>query len=148
MRAYRLTRAKFGFSGAGSLRASGRWHWAGVPMIYSADSIALAVLETLVHARKDQIPDDYVFCEIDLEDASVEVVSHHELPEDWTWAEPIDTRTIGTDWMKSRRSVALLVPSVVIQKEQNLLLNPEHLEFVRVKISGPQPFKFDPRLFR
>jgi RES domain-containing protein len=117
-------------------------------MIYSADSIALAVLETLVHARKDQIPDDYVFYEIDLDDDSVEVAKNRELPADWTSAVPQDARTFGTEWMKSRRSIALLVPSFVIRQELNLLLNAEHSEFLRVRVTGPQPFKFDSRLFR
>ncbi len=149
MRAFRLTRAKYAtFSGRGSLLASGRWHWAGVPMIYSAESRALAVLETLVHATKDQIPSDYVFYEIILDDASIERMPLEELPRDWTLAEPTEARTVGSEWMKSRRSAALLVPSVVIPQELNLLLNPEHSEFSQVQVIGPEAFQFDPRLFR
>ncbi len=117
-------------------------------MIYSADSIALAVLETLVHARKDQIPDDYVFYEMELHDDFVELLKDGELPADWTSSDPQDARTFGTEWMKSRRSIALLVPSVVIRQQLNCLLNAEHAEFFRIRVTGPQPFKFDSRLFR
>jgi RES domain-containing protein len=69
------------------------------------------------------------------------------LPADWKVSEPSDARDFGTTWMKSRRSLALVIPSVVIPEEHNLPLNPEHPQFPRVRISGPHPFEFDPRLF-
>lgn len=149
MRAFRLTRSKyFPFSGRGSLLASGRWHWAGVPMIYCADSRALAILETLVHARKDQIPSDYVFYEIEIEDSAIEFAEPASLPHNWRAVEPGETRDWGTGWLKSQRSAAMLVPSVVVPQERNLLLNPEHSGFSRIRISGPYQFQFDTRLFR
>jgi RES domain-containing protein len=148
MRAFRLTRIRFSaLSGRGSLLASARWHWAGVPMIYCADSRALAVLETLVHTRKDQVPSDYVFYELAVEDASIESVPAANVPKDWKADDPLATRDFGTDWMRSRRSMGLRVPSVVIYEESNLLLNPEHPDFAGVRIIGPQPFEFGRRLF-
>lgn len=84
MRAYRLTRSKYpAFSGRGSLLANGGWHWAGVPVVYCAESRALAVLEALVHTRKDQIPSDYVFFELVIDDSVVRMLSTHEIPADW-----------------------------------------------------------------
>lgn len=42
--------------------------------------------------------------------------------------------------MKSQSSVGLVVPSVVIPEERNLLINPEPLDFQScVRIVGPQP---------
>ena len=144
MRAFRLTRAKYAaFSGRGSLLAGARWHWAGNPMIYCADSRALAVLETLVHTRKDQIPSDYVFYEVDLEDISIERITAERLPGDWREPERSRARDFGSEWMRSRRSLALLVPSVVIPEEHNLLLNPEHPSFFQLRILGPQRFEFE-----
>lgn len=149
MQAYRLTRAKYAaFSGRGSLFANGRWHWAGVPMVYCAASRALAVLEALVHTKKDQIPADYVFYEIFLNKSAVHSLSRRHLPADWRRAEPFDARTMGTEWTISYRSVGLIVPSVVIPEECNLLLNPEHPDFQSsTKIVGPLAFEWDPRLF-
>ncbi len=148
MRAYRLTRAKYpAFAGRGSLLANGRWHWAGVPIIYCAESRALAVLETLVHARKDQIPSDYVFYEVILDDSMIEIISRDQVPQDWRAMEPSATRSVGTRWMESRRSLGLVVPSVVIPDERNLLLNPEHPDLTSIQVAGPQPFQWDPRLF-
>ena len=148
MRAFRLTRAKYAaLSGRGSLLASARWHSVGNPMIYCADSRALAVLETLVHTRKDQIPSDYVFFEVDVEDISIERIAAERLLGDWREAEPSQARDFGSEWMRSRRSLALLVPSVVIPEEHNLLLNPEHPGFSQLRILGPRRFEFDQRLF-
>jgi RES domain-containing protein len=62
--------------------------------------------------------------------------------------EPSAARDFGTTWMKSRRSLALAIPSVVIPEEHNLLLNPEHPDLTDVRISGPHSFEFDARLFR
>jgi RES domain-containing protein len=149
MRAYRLTRSKYpAFSGRGSLLANGRWHWAGVPAVYCAESRALAVLEALVHTRKDQIPADYVFFELTIDNSAVRMLSIDETPPDWRETEPREARTLGTEWMNSRSSVALAIPSVVIPEERNLLLNPEHADFaLHVHILGPQPFEWDQRLF-
>ena len=148
MRAYRLTRAKYAaFSGTGSILVNGRWHWAGVPMIYCAESRALAVLETLVHARKDQIPSDYVFYEVVVDESGIEAVSSDEAPQGWRATEAAASRTFGTKWMQSRRSLALTVPSVVIPEERNLLLNSEHVAFASIQVDGPRSFHFDPRLF-
>ena len=130
MRAYRLTRSKYpAFSGTGSLFANGRWHWAGVPVVYCAESRALAVLEALVHTRKDQIPSDYVFFELVIDDSLIRVLSSREIPVDWREIEPVHARTVGAEWMKSWSSVGLIVPSVVIPDERNLLINPELPDF-------------------
>lgn len=149
MRAYRLTRSKYpAFSGRGSLLANGRWHWAGVPVVYCAESRALAALEALVHTRKDQIPSDYVTFELMIDDSVVRILSTLEVPADWREIEPVQAGTVGTEWMKSQSSAGLVVPSVVIPEERNLLLNPEHPDFQSgVRIVGPQPFEWDPRLF-
>ena len=80
--------------------ANGRWHWAGVPTVYCAESRALAVLEALVHTRKDQIPADYVFFELDIDDSAVRTLSSSEIPVDWRGNEPEGARTVGTEWIE------------------------------------------------
>ena len=109
MRAYRLTCSKYpAFSGRGSLLANGRWHWAGVPAVYCAESRALAVLEALVHTRKDQIPSDYFFFELHIDDLAVRTESTSEMPVDWRGTEPEGARAFGTEWLKRRSSVGLV----------------------------------------
>lgn len=148
MRLYRLTRSRYSaFNGRGSLLASGRWHWAGVPVIYTAESRALAALETLVHTRKDQIPTDYVLLEIEVDDSQIASILEKDLPTDWRESEPQGSRDFGDEWVRSQRSVAVSVPSIVIAQERNVLFNADHPNFNWVRVSPPQPFWWDHRLF-
>jgi hypothetical protein len=45
-------------------------------------------------------------------------------------------------------SAVLRVPSILVPGESNLLLNPQHPQFKRLKISKPEPFDFDGRLWK
>jgi RES domain-containing protein len=42
----------------------------------------------------------------------------------------------------------LSVPSAVIPKERNYILNPAHPDFARIVFASPEPFDFDDRLAR
>ena len=57
-------------------------------------------------------------------------------------------KDLGTAWVKSARTAVLRVPSVVIPRETNVLLNPAHPDFDRIRIGGPEPFSFDPRMWK
>ena len=57
------------------------------------------------------------------------------------------SRGYGDAWQTSRRSLLLLVPSVVARMELNVLINPEHAEFPRITHSLHQPVWWDRRLF-
>lgn len=53
--AYRLTQRRYqddAYSGVGSLRRNGRWHRAGIPVVYTAASPAVAILEVMVHVER------------------------------------------------------------------------------------------------
>ncbi len=57
-------------------------------------------------------------------------------------------RNIGSGWLKSRTSAVLRVPAVTIRGEFNYLLNPEHKDFGRIVNGLPEPFVFDPRMWK
>ncbi|MBI3591965.1 MAG: RES family NAD+ phosphorylase, partial [Nitrospirae bacterium] len=42
----------------------------------------------------------------------------------------------------------LRVPSAVIPDEYNLVLNPKHGDFIKIKIGKPQPFTLDERIWK
>ncbi|HZQ55388.1 MAG TPA: RES family NAD+ phosphorylase [Bryobacteraceae bacterium] len=46
--------------GEGARRVGGRWHSIGHPVVYMAESVALAVLENLVHMTRQDFPRGYV----------------------------------------------------------------------------------------
>ena len=52
------------------------------------------------------------------------------LPEDWMEEPaPASTAEIGDSWLESQSSLALVVPSVVVPRETNYLINPSHSYF-------------------
>jgi RES domain-containing protein len=112
-------------------------------MLYCASTLSLACLEALVHVSIDELPPDYVY--------SIAEVPVSSGVETAAWAHGFlndekRTREAGREWADSRRTLALEVPSVIIQIEFNVLLNPGHPDFEAVKWSQPVPFVFDQRL--
>jgi len=67
-------------------------------------------------------------------------------PERKSPAPGILTKDIGTDWANSMETVVLSVPSAVVDRELNYLLNPGHPDFSLINFDPPEPFEFDPRL--
>ena len=143
MRFWRLARQRYAtLDGYGSHLYGGRWNHAGLAMVYCAEHLSLAVLEVLVHLEVDpeDFPVDYVKIPIDLP-GSINLDRLERLPGDLN-----DTKELGSDWFRARRTLGLLVPSIVVPEERNLLLNPEHPEFQRLQVKDAQPFRFDIRL--
>ncbi|MGD0771893.1 MAG: RES domain-containing protein [Candidatus Solibacter sp.] len=64
-------------SGEGARLYGGRYNPKGIPAVYTAQSISLALLEILVHLEKSEIPEDYVAMGIELDRRQV-----HGLPEE------------------------------------------------------------------
>lgn len=150
MRVWRLTRAAYAadpLAGHGAAIAGGRWNSPGVRMAYTSTSRPLAVLEMLVHVTRDTVPPEMVLLPIDVPDRSIADVP--ALPADWLdLPYSAGARRLGDAWIEQKRSLALLVPSVVLQSERNLLLNPAHPELRSVRVRAPEPMSFDRRLFR
>ena len=67
---YRISKARYknDISGTGAKLYGSRWNIAGVPMLYTAENISLAVLEILVHLQDVEIPTDYWLVKIQVPD--------------------------------------------------------------------------------
>ena len=150
MRVYRLTNrrdATQAFSGEGARRVAGRWHPTGVRVVYTSSSVALALIENLVHFDPDDLAAIGFLYEVDVPDALVETPPLSDLPADWNHPKRSDhARAYGREWVTSKRSLALAVPSVSVPQERNVLINPEHAAFAHLAVGGPSPFLFDQRL--
>jgi len=136
-------------SGAGAKATGGRWNEAGTAMVYTASSRALACLETVVHLNAAGLPLNRYLVEIDVPDdliASAEVVDPRKLV-GWD-ANPAGRASIafGTNWVRSNRSALLLVPSVIVPEESNLLINPGHPDATRVIARKVRKWLYDPRM--
>lgn len=148
MKLYRIAEEQFArdLTGEGARLYGGRWNPKGIPMIYTAESVALAALEVLVRLAT---PKHYCRVIYDIpESASMETVTDADLPTNWLLPYP-NTRLIelGKRWSQERRSLLLQVPSAVVRGEGwNYLINPLHPEFSTVTIIDNAPFEYDFRL--
>lgn len=150
---WRITRAPFAdLSGEGARRFGGRWNPVGIPLVYATTSLALAVLETLVHTDPDLLPDDLVAMRLEVPPLSLETHTDATLPSGWR--EEIGSahaQAFGATWAGDRRSALLLLPSVLLpaqaaSPEVNVIINPLHPEMDGIRIVEQIPFTFDPRL--
>lgn len=170
MQLFRITTEKWArdLSGNGGLYVSGRWHHKGIPVIYTATTRALAVLEKVVHVDPAATPDKFVIITLELPNNSLfQEVPIEMLPKDWGKlsynlanttrfpASLIQSETtttlladMGTAWLKGKASLALRVPSAILPKEHNVLLNPAHEQAKDIKLLSVDPFEFDPRLLK
>jgi RES domain-containing protein len=150
MEAFRIVKKRHvltAFSGDGARMFGGRWNRPGVPMVYAAHTRALAALEALAHFAGAERRIEFVTFAIEVPDELVLRSSPEDLPPDWRREEPSpSTQEIGSRWQLGGKSVALLVPSVLIPQEYCILLNPEHPDARRVMVRYPEPFQFDARL--
>lgn len=141
---------KNAFSGVGALIYGGRWNPKGVPVVYMSESLALASLELLVRLSKQE--KDHAFLAIPVlipGDVSVEALDIKKMPKGWRDCKtPLVTQEIGNRWVKEGRSAVLKVPSVIVPSEYNLVVNPRHADFTKIKPGPPQSFSFDPRLWK
>jgi RES domain-containing protein len=125
------------FDTRGATLQQGRWHSIGTRVVYAAEHVSLAVLETLIHAGGRKIP-PRVMTRITVPD---------ELPlERAAWMEMPHSQAFGDDWFREQRTAVLSVPSIAVNKlELNYLLNPHHPDFSQITQQEPQDFVFDPR---
>ena len=136
------------FDGEGAGIAGGRWNRIGIPMIYTADSLALAVLEITVHLSQEDLLQKFYFrSRVQFDSSLVNTLDPIEIPDDWDSLPPSEsTQNIGTQWASSQKSVILKVPSTVVREEFNYLINPIHPKFKKLLIGNPEPVVFDPRI--
>jgi RES domain-containing protein len=139
--------AKLAFRAEGARLFGGRWNSPGHPVVYTAQSLALAALEILVHVDSDKLLQDYVAIPVTVDPQLITQVEESALPNNWR-AYPASkaTRTIGAAWISEGVLPVLQVPSAVIPTEFNFLLNPSHKDFRKLRIGKPQLFRFDRRL--
>ena len=152
MRLWRICRAIHAadaFFGEGARLYGGRWNSQGVTVVYTSPSLALAAVETFIHLEPNLRPDDLFSIAADLpDDIATERLDLNSLPRKWYALRDESLWTSGDRWIRAGETIALHVPSAAIQGEWNVLLNPAHSDFPKLKIVKPRPFQFDLRMFR
>ncbi len=150
MRAFRIADRRHPiFDGTGAMLHGGRWNTAGRPVIYAAETFAGALLEVLVHANTSRIPRYHAMIQIAIpDDVRVESVDSGALS---GWNDPDQTisRAFGDEWLDGRRTAVMLVPSVVTDgRERNVIINPSHPDFRKIRAYEPEEVRWDKRLLR
>ena len=117
-------------TGAGAAKTPGRWNDKDDHVIYTAPSIAIAVLETATYVDAAGLPLNRYLVEITIPRPAWkqrEVINVSSLPATWD-AVPAGRGSVrfGSDWLSSKRSPILVVPSVIIPEENATLINPKH----------------------
>ena len=149
-RFYRLVKAHYvatAFDGAGAKTYGGRWNSKGQPCVYLASSIALCLLETLVHLADSDILPSFTLLAIEIPEQHIMRLDSALLPTDWQQdPAPESTKLIGDEWLSNQSSLLLEVPST-ITGEFNALFNPSHPAAIQALSSiTPQQFTIDARL--
>jgi RES domain-containing protein len=151
MLVYRISQTKF----AGSLVApgfAGRWNSEGVSMIYTAGSASLSCLEVLAHKSGSALDSgkfSMAVIEISDEILTEEVKLNQLQILNAEWFKVLNypiTQKIGNQWISEMKTSFLKVPSAIVDREYNYLLNPKHPDFLKIKILDITSFSFDNRL--
>lgn len=152
MEVFRLSREKFSkdLSGKGAALKGARWNSPGVELIYTASNRSLSMAEVAVHFTYATLPGDYMMITIFIpDDISILKLGHTDLPPDWNaFPHPVSTQTIGDQFIAGHRYCLLQIPSVVTQGDYNILINPNHSEFSKIRIISAEKFPFDKRIFK
>jgi len=136
-------------NGTGAKMTGGRWNSKGTPLVYCAMNIALATLETVHYLRSGGLPFNRCLVRIDIPDRVWDARRVLDpLPGGWD-AIPagLAARTTGDAWIASGDSALLLVPSVIVPDEYNVLINPHHGDAGTIVATTLKRWTYDPRFF-
>ena len=151
MTVWRLaSRGHAALDGEGPRLFGSRWTPRGLPAVFASATLSLAALERFVHTDPDLEPTDLVAVEIEIKaNIRIESVADSGFPSNWReYPAPVELTSIGERWLREAKTVALLVPSVVVPRERNFIINPEHGDFDKLTVAAPEPFSFDPRMWK
>jgi RES domain-containing protein len=143
---WRITRKPFltqALEGLGAKKYGGRWNSKGFAVIYTSESLELAMLEALVHLDIDLLPKDVYQIGFELDDQFVASLPS-PLPRGWDSLPPYspNVQAVGDRWIRSGSPLGLRVPASVLPSRSNVLINPSHPEIRRLREieRGPLPW--------
>lgn len=135
-------------SGTGAKLYGGRWNRRGTPLLYFAESRSLAALETLVHVSYLTLPPDLQLLTAEVHEALLLTYARSNFTK-MTKAKETEHlfKEAGEKWITSAKSLGLIVPSIIIPGDHNILINPMHPDMSKLKTRKIEDFVFDARIF-
>lgn len=146
---YRLAIPQYAddLSGEGAAVFGGRWNSPGLKAVYASEHISLCILEILARTQLDINPPAYQLITIEFPGTNMTVIKLSELKTGWK--QHIEyTQWIGEEFLKNNNSLVLQVPSSILERENNFLLNPLHKNYRQVKILNIESLDLDRRLMQ
>ncbi len=147
MIAYRLATTQYAddISGEGASIYGGRWNPVGNKALYVSQNISLSILEILARTQVKISPLNYQLITLEFPDSLMTEIKISQLKEGWK--KHIEyTQWIGEEFLKDNKSLAMQVPSAIVEREYNFILNPLHKDFNKVKILKIEALNLDERL--
>lgn len=126
----------------------GRWNSAGNKVIYTYETVTLALLENLVRRQGVGFNSDFKIMFIEIpDDAVVESITETDL--EAGWRDPNDysqCQPLGDRWFSAVEALVLKVPSAVMPLSYNFVVNTLHPDYPRVSLVGVTDLMPDPRI--
>lgn len=137
-------------SGKGAALRGARWNHAGEHAVYASTSISLAAWETRAHfGQGGRLPWNRFLVRMDVPAevwAAREVVAQ-ALPIGWdAIPEGLVSRALGSKWLSAVRTALQVVPSVIVNEEHNVIINPAHADAKHIKAVKVRRFVYDHRV--
>jgi RES domain-containing protein len=138
-------------SGKGAAAKGTRWNAPGEHLTYTSTSISLAAWETRAHLGRQgtKLPFNRILVRVDVPDAvwAARETLATPLPVGWDVVpEGRVSRSLGSAWLARGQSALLCVPSVIVNEEDNVLINPTHPDATKLVASRVRRFLYDQRV--
>lgn len=150
MKLYRACSFKYlhDLSGAGARINGGRWNSVGKAALYTSESKSLAILEVLANTPLAILRANFSILTLEITGSfSTDEYTLKELPAEWdTYPVPISVTRMGDRWLTAGKTLLLKVPSVIVPSECNVIINPIHPDFSKIKIKATEKLVIDKRI--
>lgn len=152
MNIYRFGLKKFinDISGQGAKIYGGRWNSVGNAMLYTSFSPSLAMLEFACNASGITKTNQTSLLTLKIaSNVKIDSIAMNDLPDNWQQVpSPDSLKTIGNNWLKKNKTLALKVPSAIMPLEYNLLINSLHKDFIKLEIENFVDMNIDNRILK
>lgn len=137
-------------AGKGAAAKGARWNGVGEHAVYASTSIALAAWETRAHLGKAaaRLPFNRFLVRIDVPNGVWAARERLPTPLPVGWnaiPEGMVSRSLGSAWLTATSAALLLVPSVIIEEEDNVIINPAHGDARHLNATKVRRFLYDHR---
>lgn len=138
---YRITNHR-SLDGKGAAKQlNNRWNSYGTRMLYAAESIAVAKGEISRRTPLNLLPSGFEILSIEIPDDSI--LTPKKLPKEWDQVPAGKfTKEFGDKFINDAKAVAMRIPSIYDKESFNYVVNPQHPDFAKVKVTSIEKLYF------